>query len=120
MMSRHQPRPLLHTEMSVDPGVHQAERPADALLHPGQRWRGCLRHTEWSDPARGMGSATVLARQLGARGSRADITSSAAAPDLPGSAGEVLHVAWAWWTSRAEAAGPTGRWLDVDLALETA
>lgn len=59
------------------------------------------------------------ARPLGSRGSRGDVAEDSPA-ELTPTAVAVLAAIPAWWASRAEAAGLSGRWADVELALEVA
>lgn len=63
---------------------------------------------------------TFVARDLGARGSRAAIASNDPAGALPETALGVLAAIPAWWEARALAAGLSGRWLDVHSAIEAA
>ncbi len=60
----------------------------------------------------------TLARELGARGSRAPVGESDPAGVLGTSALDVLAVVPAWWEAQARAFGLSGRWLDVEQALE--
>lgn len=70
--------------------------------------------------ATAVAEATRLSdRELGSRGSRAAVVNSAAS-DLTPTAAAVLAAIPAWWSARAEAAGLSGRWLDVTQALEAA
>lgn len=62
----------------------------------------------------------VAARELGARGSRTDLSAASGTAHLPAEAGLVLAAVPAWWRARAGAAGLSGRWLDVEHALDTA
>lgn len=63
-------------------------------------------------------TAPVLARDLGARGSRAEL----ADPDPAGPpslrASSVLAAVPAWWSARAATWGLSGQWLDVAAAVE--
>lgn len=65
-----------------------------------------------------MSTVAVEVRELGARGSRTDLSSVAGAGDLPERAGLVLAAVPAWWHARAAAAGLGGRWLDVESAVD--
>ncbi len=57
------------------------------------------------------------ARELGARGSRIDVTDAGSAVDVPAEAAAVLAAVPAWWHARATSAGLSGRWADVTEAL---
>lgn len=57
-------------------------------------------------------------RELGARGSRAEISQAAAAADVTAAAAAVLAAVPAWWHHRAATAGLRGRWLDVYHAVD--
>lgn len=77
-------------------------------------------------PADALMVATAVAeaaqssdRELGSRGSRAAIENSAAS-DLTPTAAAVLAAIPAWWSARAQAAGLSGRWLDVTQAVDAA
>jgi adenine-specific DNA-methyltransferase len=61
---------------------------------------------------------TFMARDLGARGSRAAVADSNPAAALPAAALAVLAAIPAWWDARARAAGLTGQWLDVYSAID--
>lgn len=64
-------------------------------------------------------SQSTPVRPLGSRGSRASVTDGT--PDeLTPIATAVLAAIPAWWKAQALAAGLSGRWLDVELALEVA
>ncbi len=63
---------------------------------------------------------TFVARDLGARGSRAAVADSDPAAALPPTALAVLAAIPAWWEARARAAGLTGQWLDVYSAIDAA
>ncbi|MFF4543666.1 Eco57I restriction-modification methylase domain-containing protein [Streptomyces sp. NPDC001406] len=57
------------------------------------------------------------ARPLGSRGSRGEIAESGPA-ELTPTATAVLAAIPAWWRAQAAAAGLTGRWLDIETALQ--
>lgn len=59
----------------------------------------------------------VTARELGARGSRTDLSAASGTTHLPAHAGLVLAAVPAWWRARAKTAGLSGRWLDVEHAV---
>ncbi|WP_158276597.1 Eco57I restriction-modification methylase domain-containing protein [Paraconexibacter algicola] len=59
-----------------------------------------------------------LARELGARGSRNPVGEADPAGPLPASACDVLAVVPAWWEAQARAFGLSGRWLDLEQALD--
>lgn len=60
----------------------------------------------------------VLARDLGARGSRTALAGTSANPtELTPGANALLAAVPAWWSSRAAATGLSGAWLDVRHAL---
>jgi len=63
---------------------------------------------------------TFVARDLGARGSRAAVAGSDPASALPAAALAVLAAIPAWWEARARAVGLTGQWLDVYRAIAAA
>jgi adenine-specific DNA-methyltransferase len=58
-------------------------------------------------------------RPLGSLGSRDDVTDGAAT-DLTPTATAVLAAIPAWWRAQAMAAGLTGRWLNVEDAVQAA
>jgi len=58
------------------------------------------------------------ARELGARGSRARVAGADPAADPGAAARAVLAGLPAWWAAVAASHGLTGRWLDVELAIE--
>ena len=60
----------------------------------------------------------VLARELGARGSRASVGHSDPATDPGADARAVLAGVPEWWETVASLHGLSGRWLDVDFAVE--
>jgi adenine-specific DNA-methyltransferase len=60
---------------------------------------------------------TLLARNLGARGSRADVAGADPADELTPTAAAILAAIPSWWTAQAEAAGLTAEWLDVRRAV---
>jgi len=62
-------------------------------------------------------TAPVLARDLGARGSRTAVAGADPAEVCPPAAAAVLAAACDWWSGRAAAAGLTGSWLDVTVAV---
>jgi adenine-specific DNA-methyltransferase len=62
--------------------------------------------------------AGPIARDLGPRGSRAEVANADPAAGLPSAARQVLAAVPLWWAARAEARGLSGRWLDVNQALE--
>lgn len=64
-----------------------------------------------------MITAGTVARDLGARGSRAAVAGPDPAASLPESALAVLAAVPAWWAARAAAATLSGSWLDVGHAL---
>jgi adenine-specific DNA-methyltransferase len=66
-----------------------------------------------------MITASTIARDLGARGSRAAIAGPDPAANLPESALAVLAAVPAWWAARAAAAKLPDPWLDVSHALAT-
>ncbi|SMY00192.1 adenine-specific DNA-methyltransferase [Brevibacterium linens] len=57
-------------------------------------------------------------RPLGARGSRRSISSAGAHAELSPTASAVLTALPAWWSARAERAGLSGIWLDVNEAVD--
>ncbi|MFG1637447.1 Eco57I restriction-modification methylase domain-containing protein [Pseudonocardia alni] len=59
----------------------------------------------------------LVARDLGARGSRNDVSGSDPAAELTGEAATVLAALPGWWAERAAIAGLSGNWLDVFYAL---
>lgn len=61
--------------------------------------------------------ATLQDRPLGARGSRRIISSAETSSELSPTASAVLAALPSWWSARAEAAGLTGDWLDVTMAV---
>ena len=61
---------------------------------------------------------TLVARDLGARGSRAPIAGGDPALALPPPAAAVIAAVPDWWARRARAAGLDGKWLDVFHALD--
>ncbi len=63
-------------------------------------------------------TALLEDRPLGARGSRRRISSAEASAELSPTASAVLAALPSWWTSRAQAAGLNGIWLDVTQAVE--
>ncbi|MGQ0575453.1 MAG: Eco57I restriction-modification methylase domain-containing protein [Pseudonocardia sp.] len=65
-----------------------------------------------------MSSGALVARELGARGSRASVDESGCAAQVPGPAAAVLAVVPRWWAGRAAAAGLSGRYLDVFAAID--
>lgn len=65
-----------------------------------------------SDPAAHPGAS----RPLGSRGSREEVADQPT--DLPQSAVAVLAGLVGWWRSRAASAGLTGKWLDIEYALQ--
>lgn len=67
-----------------------------------------------------MTTLSVVARDLGARGSRAAVASADPAGPLPDAAAQLLRGVDGWWRARATAAGLDGRWLDVAQAVEAA
>jgi adenine-specific DNA-methyltransferase len=58
-------------------------------------------------------------RPLGSRGSRGEVTDSAPT-ELTSTATAVLAAIPTWWRVQASAAGLTGRWLDVEQAVQAA
>lgn len=64
-------------------------------------------------------SPALLARDLGARGSRGDVASSDPAAELTPTAAAVLAAVPTWWKAQATAAGLDGHWLDVRHAVAT-
>lgn len=64
-----------------------------------------------------VSAMSTLARELGARGSRIDVTGASTAIEIPDQAAAVLTAVPAWWHARAAAAGLSGRWVDVAEAL---
>ncbi|HSV64665.1 MAG TPA: Eco57I restriction-modification methylase domain-containing protein [Mycobacteriales bacterium] len=60
----------------------------------------------------------VLARPLGARGSRADVGGPDPTGEPGAAAAAVLAAVPGWWHARARAVGLTGRWLEVTQALD--
>lgn len=65
-----------------------------------------------------METAVQLARELGARGSRREVSSADPAAELTPTAAAVVAAIPAWWAVRAEAAGLSGEWLDVEQAID--
>jgi len=61
---------------------------------------------------------SVIARDLGARGSRADVASADPAAELSPTAAAVLAAIPTWWRAQATAAGLEGDWLDVHRAID--
>ncbi|MDP9419482.1 MAG: Eco57I restriction-modification methylase domain-containing protein [Actinomycetota bacterium] len=61
---------------------------------------------------------TLLARDLGARGSRSDIAGADPGAELSPTAAAVLAAIPSWWTAQAVAAGLSGRWLDVRECID--
>lgn len=62
--------------------------------------------------------AGVIARDLGPRGSRTEIGSADPAGVLPSAARRVLAAVPQWWAVQAHAVGLSGRWLDINQAVE--
>jgi len=60
----------------------------------------------------------LLARSLGARGSRAPVGHDDPAGDPGEDARAVLAAIPAWWEVAAQTAGLSGRWLDVEAAID--
>jgi adenine-specific DNA-methyltransferase len=60
----------------------------------------------------------LVARDLGARGSRAEIGQGDPAVALPPAAAAVVAAVPAWWEACARSAGLRGRWLDVSRAVD--
>ncbi len=60
----------------------------------------------------------LLARELGARGSRGLVGSADPAAELTPIAAAVLTAVPAWWSARAARAGLAGQWLDVHYAVD--
>lgn len=60
----------------------------------------------------------VLARELGARGSRSVVGHADPSADLNASAAAVIAAIPDWWAARASAVGLRGPWLDVTAAIE--
>lgn len=59
-----------------------------------------------------------MARELGARGSRRAVASADPAAELTPTAAAVVAAIPAWWAVRAEVAGLSGDWLDVERAID--
>jgi len=64
-----------------------------------------------------VGEQNLFARDLGARGSRADIADADPAGELTPTAAAILAAVPSWWTAQAKAAGLAGEWLDVRHAI---
>jgi adenine-specific DNA-methyltransferase len=64
-------------------------------------------------------SEAVLARELGARGSRDAVAGADPTGATSLAAAAVIAAVPTWWAHRAAAVGLTGRWLDVTLAVDT-
>lgn len=64
------------------------------------------------------GFPQLLARPLGARGSRGLVGSADPATQLTPVAAAILAAIPAWWSVRASRAGLAGKWLDVHTALD--
>lgn len=64
------------------------------------------------------GFPQLLARPLGARGSRGLVGSADPAAELTPVAAAVLAAIPAWWSARAARVGLSGEWLDVHVALD--
>jgi adenine-specific DNA-methyltransferase len=62
----------------------------------------------------------LLARDLGARGSRGQVAGPDPAGPIPRDAAAILAAVPGWWASLAGEAGLSGSWLDVSLAIDSA
>lgn len=62
-------------------------------------------------------SPLVVSRDLGPRGSRADLADPDSIGEVTEAVGAVLAAVPAWWHARAQAVGLRGPWLDVRRAL---
>jgi adenine-specific DNA-methyltransferase len=74
----------------------------------------------WTDNLRTVSQVPipVMARELGARGSRSAVATADPTAGLNLAASEVLAAVPAWWAARAEAVGLGGPWADVAWAVE--
>ncbi|MBV9763369.1 MAG: hypothetical protein JOZ48_00875, partial [Acidobacteriaceae bacterium] len=60
----------------------------------------------------------MIAPDRGPRGSLVEVSGTDSTGTLPGAARGVLAVVPPWWAARADSLGLSGRWLDVNQAIE--